>query len=541
MKQHTFDIELIQPVIISQQAATVGAHQSLDYISGSALLGLVASKLYATLSKDEAFLLFHSGKVRFLDALPIEGQAMAYPVPMCLHTFKGEKYSDNNELHAKQIFDSSHPDCVKATEKQPVQLRNFYVTLSGQKINPKKEQTLKTALDAKQNRAAESQLFGYEALTAGQKFRFSVHADDDVAMSLWDKVIDSLQGTAHLGRSRTAQFGRVSVTSCLQHHEAINQSIGQGILTLWLLSDLYLQDQGQTTLLPTPELMGLPTGTTPLIKQSFIRSRRYSAYNAFRKHYDKERQVIARGSVLRYQLPDSFNDFDNLQKKLIEGLGLSVEIGLGQVAVNPIMLQHKHPHWSSKKKSTSLSDAIKVFQPKSRLIEALLYKQNLVAFGSEPVRIALNIFAGLCDRVGYARKYHAIAQGMAFDLGRVPSRTQFGRFKEVANQYRNSPLELWQQLTNPTNGILTIKIVQDDDIPQRGRSYQRSGWELKFDVGADAHLGIWLKNQLNDYKHELYFSSILAELAVLGLSDQWEKCCAGTDDTKNESQQGAEA
>ena len=82
MKTNQYLITLRQPVIISEKSASVGAHQSLDYIKGSTLLGLLASRLYKNLSVDEAFLVFHSGKIRFNDALPmLQGNAqIAYPV-----------------------------------------------------------------------------------------------------------------------------------------------------------------------------------------------------------------------------------------------------------------------------------------------------------------------------------------------------------------------------------------------------------------------------------------------------------------------------
>lgn len=536
MKQQVFDIELKQPVIISQQAATVGAHQSLDYISGSALLGLVASRLYATLNTEDAFLLFHSGKVRFLDALPVEKQNVAYPIPFSLHAFKAEKYSNDQGLIAEKIFDVSQLTPADLKEKQPVQLRGFYLTESGERVTPKKEQTLKTAIDAKYNRAAESQLFGYEALSLGQEFRFSVQADADVTEDLWKKVIDALQGSAHLGRSRSAQFGRVQIQKSSKAYH-LNPSVNNSHLTLWLLSDLYLQNQGQPTLEPMPELLGLPKGTTWLVEKSFLRSRRYSSYNAYRKHYDKERQVIARGSVLRYELPESFTDFAALQQKLSQGIGLYIESGLGQVSINPSILAGKNPVWS-KVSHTPVKSTLVHKEPTSTLISTLRFKMNAVNSASDTRTIATKIFSELCNNVSYARRYHAIAKGTAFDAGRIPTRTQFGRFKEVANQYRNDKTAIWHELSNLTNGILVIREEGEGDIRQRARAYQRSGWELKFGIGAKDQLGTWLKDELYKYKNESYFSQILAELALFGLGDEWEQCCLGMADKKDDKQHG---
>lgn len=529
MKQHVFDIELYQPVIISQQAATVGAHQSLDYIAGSTLLGLAASKLYPVLSSEEAFSVFHSGAIRFLDALPVENKEIAYPVPLNLHAFKGEKYTQDSQILKDQVFDVSSMDLAG---KQPVQLRNLYLTNSGKKVTPFKEQTLKTAIDPKQNRAAESQLFGYEALAKGQVFRFAVQADEHIPEALLKKVVEALQGMAHLGRSRSAQFGRVEIRSSKMTYVA-QQKIQNQALTLWLLSDLYLYENGANTLIPTPEALGLPQGTKWLKEKSFIRSRRYSSYNAYRKHYDKERQVINRGSVLRYELPEGFSDFDTLTQQLSGGIGLSIESGLGQVVINPTLLENTHPSFEVMPLVAPTQQKT-IAPPKSLLISTLLHRQKGHDFGAKPRQIAQAIFAALCEKVRFARRYHAVAKGTAFDAGKIPTRTQFGRFKELANQYRNNSPALWQELTNATNGMLNIQTEQEETNRQSGRSYHRGGWQLKFGLGDKDTLGDYLKAQLAEHKNEDYFPQIIGELAVFGLSDEWEKYSLGTEQQQEE-------
>lgn len=530
MKQHVFDIELHQPVIISQQAATVGAHQCLDYIAGSTLLGLAASKLYPVLSNEDAFSVFHSGTIRFLDALPVENKEISYPVPLNLHVFKGEKYTQDNQVLKNQVFDVSSMDLAG---KQPVQLRSFYLTNSGKKVTPFKEQTLKTAIDPKQNRAAESQLFGYEALAKGQVFRFALQADAHVSDALWNQLVESLQGMAHLGRSRSAQFGRVEIKSTKETY-VTQQKIKSKVLNLWLLSDLYLYEQGANTLVPTSEALGLPQGTKWLKDKSFIRSRRYSIYNAYRKHYDKERQVISRGSVLRYELPESFTDYDALTQQLSNGIGLSIESGLGQVAINPTLLANTHPSFDEViPLITSIKQRV-VAQPKSLLISTLLHRQKSHDFGAKPRQIAQEIFAELCEKVRFARSYHAMARGTAFDAGKIPTRTQFGRFKEFANQYRNNSKALWQELTNATNGMLNIQTEQEQTNRQSGASYHRGGWQLKFGLGQQDTLGDYLKLLLVEHQDKDYFSQIIGELAVFGLSDEWEKYSLGTEKQQEE-------
>lgn len=514
MKQYQFDIILKQPVIISQQAATVGAHQSLDYISGSALLGLMASRLYSRLLPEDAFLVFHSGKVRFLDALPVHQNQLAYPVPMNLHHFKGETFSEKTQLLADKIFDIS----VKTdlNNQQPVQLRNFYLTVDGKKISPQKEQTLKTAIDAKQNRAAESQLFGYEALSAGQVFRFAIQFDEDISQELIAKLMQSVQGIAHLGRSRSAQFGRVEIqaTQSLYYPKNLSQSITNE-LTLWLVSDLCLYQHGQATLIPTAEAIGLPAECEWLSKKSFIRTRRYSIYNAYRKHYDKERYVITRGSVLRYRIPDSV-DKQALLAFISQGLGLHTETGLGQMIVNPIFMQDKGIVWQAT--NTIITDDSNQSHdaPKTLLIATLQAKLAKQEGINKVYKDAEDIFKALCQKVLQARQFNALTENMLFGEGQIPSRTQFGRLKEEANKHRQNRQALWDFLTNSENGMLNVM----------GET-NCSGWQLCFDLKVEDNLGTFLKKELEKIKSEKDFPQIVAELAVLGLSERWENCCAG--------------
>lgn len=541
MKIKNYLITLKQPVIISETTSSIGAHQSLDYIRGSAILGLVASQLYNELEPKDAFLLFHSGKVRFNDALPMDKDfnQIAYPVPMSLHSFKAEKYVSEDLLLSNKIFDIAKVnDSSDLKHKQPVQLRGFYITANGKRISPLKENTLKTAIDPYSNRAKDSQLFGYEALSANQKFSFSIQADDEVSDELWEQLTSKVVGKAHLGRSRSAQFGAVEISENSIEVTKPSSQMGEE-LTLWLISDLQLHINGQPTLIPEPELLGLPEGTVWKVESSFLRSRAYSMYNAYRRHYDKERQVISRGSVLRYQLPAGFNDFEALQIKLSQGVGLQIEAGLGQIWVNPTILSETHPTWQESKSSINMASQSHIIEPRSNsrlIISALLKKQQRAEIGSQPRQIATDIFNELCKKITQARRYQGLVKGMSL-IPAAPSRTQFGRFKEMANQYRNDPNGLWHALAISENAMLKIKTETADDNRQSGASYKNAGWELKYEPKTESSLGQFLQNQLEQYKTKDFFAYILAELAILGLSDTWEDFCIGNKSTVGEQNQ----
>ena len=510
MKQQYFEINLLQPLIISQTAASAGAHQSLDYIPGSLLLGLVASRLYTKLSTQQAWDVFHSGLIRFGDALPcVSSGETCYPVPLCWHHFKGEQIEENNKLQESRIFDVSKQRTEQLKTKQPVQLRAMYITTTGQKFVPSREQTLKTAIDPNSGIAAESQLFGYEALTAGQILHFCVSAPDDMDQELWTQITTAIGGSAQLGRSRSAQFGKVYIKPIATQEPKKIANVND-ILTLWLLSDLLLSRQGQPCLIPDPELMGLPQGTTWIVEQSFIRTRRYSLYNAYRRHYDRERQVICRGSILRYQLPNKKIDIPTVVTALSQGIGLAQEHGLGHVWINPPLLAQCHPHFEE---AALYADQITAPSPsrpsQSLLIQCLDRRKNALEQTHDPIKKAEEIFMELCQKVTQARRYLAVAENTP--LPNAPSRTQFGRFKELANNHRNQQGALWKELTDEKNGVL------------RGRS----GWELAFSPDAEHCLGKWLISSLKEHKDQTWFPLLVGKLAALGLSETWQKYCMG--------------
>lgn len=514
----TFDIVLEQPVIISQQSATAGAHQSRDFVPGSAVLGLVAARLYARLPAEAAWTLFHSGRVRFGDGLPLsDAGEPAYPVPLCWHTYKGESARGAGDtLRADTLFDPSRREADP--ERQPVQLRGGYTTLSGQSVSPALASTLKTAIDPDSGMAAESQLFGYQALSAGQRFRATIRADEDIDPVLWLTLLEHLAGPARLGRSRSAQFGAARfepVDALLQDTAPPSLAGDANTLTLWLLSDLALERDGQPCLQPEADLLGLPAGSQWLVSGSFLRTRRFSPYNAYRRGYDPERQLITRGSVLRYRLPRPLNE--NERRSLSDGLGLFIEAGLGRVWIDPPLLARDRPAFSAASQTTHCpgSSEPTVARPSSVLLDVLERRLARRTGGSLAEQAARRLYEDLCERIREARRYKAIAPGVALD--EAPGRSQWGRLKETASNWRRPDQQdaLMRELTDTDNGILRA----------------RSGWEVRFGPTPDQQLDRWMCAQLAQLAGNgtIDLAALIGHLAVLGLQAHWVRCVDGTE------------
>ncbi len=348
MKSWTLDILLKEDIVLPRRAASAGSPDSLDYLPGSTLLGAAASTLYARLPQEQAWQLFHSGDVRFGDGLPVGQTGQAWPVPRCLYRRKEGSWTSSGPGGTRllmtgtpAVFNRMHaPGLPGASDAQVKQLRDGYLSEALELVFPSRTMTLRTAVDPALGRAQGGQLFAYQALAAGTRLRAELFIAEQVPETLARQLLDALSGTLFVGRSRSAEHGRIQVQIVQAEAEPRNVSPGTE-LTLWAISDIALQDEhGMPLLAPGPEDLGLGAGRLRT-QLSDIATRVYAPYNATRKLRDRERQVISAGSVLSLQLHTPADP--RALQALREGVGLYTEAGLGRFLINSPILAHAIP------------------------------------------------------------------------------------------------------------------------------------------------------------------------------------------------------
>jgi len=165
-------------------------------------------------------------------------------------------------------------------------------------------------------------------LQRGQRFIAQIEADADFDPALFARITQVLQGQLFLGRSRSAEYGRVRVEHRTREHAEQPGPVNGFMLTLWLLSDLApCNAHGQPTLELDVAGLGLPAGSRIDLAKTFTRTRRYSPWNAKRHGFDTERQVLMAGGVIYIELPEG-TDTPALAAQLSRGIGLHREGGL---------------------------------------------------------------------------------------------------------------------------------------------------------------------------------------------------------------------
>lgn len=417
-----FDLQLtlLEDVVLSERSATAGGHGSLDYVPGSALLGAVASRLYPELSRDEAYLVFHSGKVRFGNALPSADRHRCAPMPFCWHQRKLDQAMVQGRLQGERLLNFQRRSEFADHHAQPKQLRGGYVRGDGLVLRPAKPMRMKTAINPLTGRAMEAQLFGYEALAAGTTLLARVEADADVDAGLFAKVREALNSELLLGRSRSAEYGLVRAEVVSIPALPWGELDGQRRITLWCLSDLALTDEwGMPVQEPRPEWLGLPPGRW-LPASSFLRFRRYAPYNAARRHPDMERLLICQGSVidLEFDAPLTATDIERLR----QGLGLYREAGLGQVWANPALLATEAPHFDAPYPVSGIAGESKAAVAQPPLVAWLAARREEDNRRSQASQMAQRVATILPELYASARRSMGLPEHVAVG----PSASQWG-------------------------------------------------------------------------------------------------------------------
>ena len=324
-----------------------------------------------------------------------------------------------------------------------MQIRDGYLSESGAILSPETHFEMKTAVSEATNVAAESQLFGYQSLKAGQTFRFVVESDNE-EQAVFDRIVDVFDGQIRLGRSRSAQFGRAYCTPVEQSERPVVNESNVNKISLLCCSDLALVNSaGAASYLPDAVDLGLANDWQFELSDSFIRTRQYSPYNGKRRVYDLERQVISKGSVLTFS--------GTLASTIAERFfaGLYQEQGLGELRVMPAwMTQLKvNPEGVDVRSNEANQLPVDIAVPETPLISWLLNQQSMS--GADEVWVDK-----LLKRYGLLLKNAHLLNGISTGIEIGPSKSQWGVLYQLLRNNRHEPANnIKDLLFNTKTGI----------------------------------------------------------------------------------------
>lgn len=347
MIQCDLRVELLTDVAVSAKGRTLGAHQTLDFIPGRILWGVAAARAYAQgMDEAEAFRLFQAGAVRFFDAVPAAWitsptdpatsvWSRGLPTPKSWHQ---KKYGD-------EILNLTlDGDVERAELDQYESLPSLWRAVDGAEIPVATQFLMRTSIDAS-GRARDGLLFGLESIAAGTVLHGRLAGEQaDV-----ECILPYLVGECRVGRSRSAEYGRVHISihpSPAVGPEVSSQVSGSTMFVLCLSHVCLRNDvQGTSTLTPTPADFGFKgTGGWKLnLERSFVRTGSYAPHHQKRARPDLERHFLERGSVLTFSSDAAEVVFEDRRRALSHGVGAWTHQGFGEIAVQPAWLTARPP------------------------------------------------------------------------------------------------------------------------------------------------------------------------------------------------------
>ncbi|MBP5435430.1 hypothetical protein J6Z39_06390 [bacterium] len=359
MKRYYYKVTLLADVVMSSLSSTE-VSESLDYLSGSAFMGITANYLFKTKPEDyDVFDAVFSGKIRFLDAHPQIDGKRSFKIPLCLHKPKVDEKDENGKTKEIYRFDGKpvlrtkiDPNADPKDTIQMKQIRKGFFTAEGttwKKVEPEHQYTMKSSYNRKSRRADDGALFGYDALVKGSDWVFVMECDDekeDIAEKLNDEVFGLKNHTHRIGKSKTSQYGNVKIEFMKKEEsddckcvdpETFEDDKGEKYKKYKVYADsrlCFFDKNGQPTFQPTPEQLGFKEGEI-LWNESFVRKYVFTPRNATRNAYDGDIACIDKGSVFTVAVKAS-SDKDYKGRKVV---GEYQSIGLGQIIVNPEFLK----------------------------------------------------------------------------------------------------------------------------------------------------------------------------------------------------------
>jgi len=318
MREFFYEVEFLSDVVLPATSNTEGNIQQLDFIAGSNFLGMVA-KNYKDFEK--SFDVFHSGKVRFGDATLLYDNKITYKMPLSYFFDKGKE----DTLYTHHLI----KDFTKFTQLK--QKRNGYITKDKELIHIDYRYSQKSAYDKTERKSKDGSMFGYFSMSKGLRWQFSIKVDESISAHDLALLKKSIIGQRRLGKSKSAQYGLVSIKEkgekeCVEVENSNN-------LVLYANSRLALVDEQGN---PSYDLQYICKDANVDYAHCQIKTSSFTPYNGAMQTKTYERVCIAKGSVI------VLNDISDKQKEEIQkGVGLYLAEGFGEILINPSFLSEK--------------------------------------------------------------------------------------------------------------------------------------------------------------------------------------------------------
>jgi len=339
MKALTFTLVLREPVLIAQTLdGDPNSAVSYGYIPGSTLRGALArryqiQKKLENMAMDlEARHLFFNKEFYFLNAYPVlpDGEERMLPAPRTWFSEKDKRKDDEVIIEDASWVNET---CLK----RPERLSDEFVLPGGDstyRFSAHREISIHNASDnRRRKKAGESQVFRYEALSAGQRF-LGVILPASVEQEIFLQELKALlESSVLIGGSHTGGYGLADIErSVIREWQEYSPEDSLNRISITLLSDVILPpaQPKEEPILTFAHLLGLKR--TDEFEAIYWQPRLVGGFNRTWGLPLPQHWAISAGSV--FVLPAERAQSADLQDLVAAGIGIRREDGFGRIAVN---------------------------------------------------------------------------------------------------------------------------------------------------------------------------------------------------------------
>ncbi len=357
MKAITYQIKLLEPVLVTSLSGDPNSAVSFDYLPGSVLrgffIGRYLQQYQVDLAADDgARRLFLNGETRWLNAYPVDHSGKRYtPTPHSLHRIKGGSETE--------VFDLAIDPQISIKESW-AKLGSSFCQFAGEDlrlVEPKRQISVHTARTRRFGRARNDKLdekkgdvrgavYRYDALAAGQVFEAAVLCNDTDAA----EIKSLLNGKIKLGKSQNGGYGQAVIEKVTESGKLdeyplpsfLDSSEENGDVTLseqmviTFLSDVLLRDETTGQFIVEAETvrqaLQAKLGGTLTVERAFTRQEILGGFNRKWGLPLPQAYAFAAGSVFVCEAQNV--SLKKLQDLLQTGIGERRAEGFGRFAVN---------------------------------------------------------------------------------------------------------------------------------------------------------------------------------------------------------------
>ncbi|MDD2230089.1 MAG: hypothetical protein PHY48_11820 [Candidatus Cloacimonetes bacterium] len=312
MQTLNIKIKLKSPVLFSAQSGDSTLTQTLSYVPGTSVLGLLAGRYIKSKGKTADFpRLFLRGGLRFQNLYPYTDSDCYYPCPLNVLRNKIEPKDFINVFATKEIKPEykvvSSFACIKED----------YVALH----QPAKEIFFHHERDYQKGISKEGVVFNYEALSSEQLFIGKIIGSSDDLLVV--KELLESDPDLRLGKSKTSQYGNCRLTECVlkEYLPIDSDNLKQPLLVL--LSDTIVKNTWGNSSTDTANLETILG--VEILSSAVDQSRVETVVNAHKAKKPSELAFKAGSCFLLKGLPANYKLFAQ------NGLGERCHEGFGQI------------------------------------------------------------------------------------------------------------------------------------------------------------------------------------------------------------------